>query len=163
MDFTILTTGGTIDKHYSSTKGTYDFTIGKPQIQNVLTHLPEKQHTYQIQDLFQLDSLDMKEDHREVISNACEEVDSDRILITHGTDSIIETAKRIEEESLDKTIVLTGSSKPERMKNSDADFNIGLSLGALQTLPDGVYIAIHGTIHSIPNLYKTEDGLFEKE
>jgi L-asparaginase len=163
MDFTIITTGGTIDKNYGSDKGTYNFSLDSPKVGTILDKLPNAIHNYTVTELLQLDSLDMEDHHREQISEACKDTATQNILITHGTDTMIDTANKLQELDLNKTIVLTGSSKPERMKDTDADINIGLALGGLQTLSNGVYIAIHGEIHNPTELKKTEDGVFTSD
>lgn len=155
-----LTTGGTIDKDYATTKGTYDFSIGSPAVERILDKLPENSFKYTLTEVFQIDSLDMGKIHRQQLAEACESTQNGPIIITHGTDSIIKTATHLNEKFPTKTIILTGASQPERFKNSDADLNLGTALGAAEALPHGTYIAIHGQIHTPQSVHKDNDGQF---
>lgn len=158
-----ITTGGTIDKKYSQSKGTYNFTIGSPAIERILERLPEPDFTYTITELYQIDSLDMETAHRNEIEHACETAPSDNIIITHGTDTLIQTAQHLanQDQFTTKTIILTGATQPEKMKHTDADLNLGTALAAADILPQGVHIAIHGQVYKPRNLTKTADGKFE--
>jgi len=156
-----ITTGGTIDKQYSTTKETYDFTIGNPAIENIINRLPNKDFTHTLTELFKIDSLDMTQSHQQKIQEACENAPSDNIIITHGTDAIVETATYLAQNIKTKTIILTGASQPERFKQSDADLNIGTALGAADILPQGVHIAIHGQIYKPREVTKKPNGAFK--
>lgn len=142
MDITIFTTGGTIDKTYFDKKNTYQ--VGEPQAPGVL----ERANVvidYEVVSILQKDSLDMKESDREVIKKAVESDPADKIIITHGTDTMIVTAKALQQIP-DKTVVLTGSMYPAQFRDSDAVFNLGCALIGVQTLEPGVYIAMNGRI-----------------
>ncbi len=138
----IITTGGTIDKVYFDAKSTYE--VGDPQIGEVLGQF-DVALDYTIQRLFQKDSLDMTDEDRRQIHDAIAR-DGDRLfVVTHGTDTMALTARAL----LDipgKVIVLTGASQPARFTDSNAIFNIGCAVAAVQILPPGVYIAMNGRI-----------------
>ena len=138
----ILTTGGTIDKVYFDAKSEYE--VGPPNIERVLAEL-NLAVSYTITPLFRKDSLEITEEDRAVVRTAVEESAHELILITHGTDTMAETAAALLGIE-DRTIVLTGALEPALFKTSDAVFNIGCALGALQALPHGVYIVMNGSI-----------------
>ena len=147
-DIKIFTTGGTIDKVYFDAKS--EFEIGDPQI---LPILEEANVTfgYKIERLLTKDSLELTDQDRDRIAQAVRETKCKHILITHGTDTMVNTAKVLYDIP-DKVIVLVGSLKPARFKESDAIFNIGFALGALMSMPAGVYITMNGTVfdpHSV--------------
>ncbi|WP_028585775.1 asparaginase domain-containing protein [Desulfogranum mediterraneum] len=142
MDLKILTTGGTIDKIYFDAKS--EFQVGDPHIHEVLAEA-NVSFSYQVESLMRKDSLDMDEADRQlIVAHLLQEV-CPRILITHGTDTMVETARALVPVK-DKTIVLTGSMQPGKLRQSDAVFNIGYALAATQILPPGVYIAMNGRI-----------------
>ncbi|WP_243665003.1 asparaginase domain-containing protein [Rhodothermus marinus] len=142
MDVKIFTTGGTIDKVYFDAKSTYE--VGDPQIVDILREA-NVTIDWELETLFRKDSLDLTDEDRAVIVEKVRQEPCPRILITHGTDTMIETAKALQGIP-GKTIVLVGSLSPARFKSSDAEFNIGFALAAVQTLPPGVYIAMNGRI-----------------
>ena len=142
MPIQILTTGGTIDKVYFDAKST--FQVGEPQISGVLREA-NLTIDYQVTPLMQKDSLEMTQDDRMQIRQAVESSKSQRIVITHGTDTMIETGKDLQEIT-GKTIVLTGAMQPARFRTSDALYNIASALTAVQLLPAGVYIVMNGSI-----------------
>ena len=138
----ILTTGGTIDKVYFDAKSEYE--VGPPNIERVLAEL-NLALSYTITPLFRKDSLDITEKDRAIVRKAVKESEHELVLITHGTDTMAETAAALKGIE-NKTIVLTGALEPALFKTSDAIFNIGCALGALQALPFGVYIVMNGSI-----------------
>lgn len=146
----ILTTGGTIDKVYFDAKSEYE--VGPPNIKTVLSEL-NLSITYRIESLMRKDSLDITDEDRLAIRSAVEKAPENRILITHGTDTMIETGKALVGLTA-KTIVLTGALEPALFKTSDALFNIGCGLAAVQTAPAGVYIAMNGRIFDIRQVRK---------
>ena len=107
---------------------------------------------YDVKDL-KKDSLDITEEDRMKILETCEKADSDKIIITHGTDTMIETAK-ILNKIRSKTIILTGAVKPEKFSDSDASFNVGTAVGAIPILKNGIYIAMNGKITSWGNVQR---------
>lgn len=138
----IITTGGTIDKIYFDDKS--DYQVGEPQISQIL-HAMHVAFDFEVSALMRKDSLHINDDDRKLIRAAVAASATSHILITHGTDSMVDTAvmlKGIE----GKTIVLTGALNPARFRDSDAIFNIGCAVGAVQSLPAGVYIAMNGKV-----------------
>lgn len=142
MKLRIFTTGGTIDKIYFDQKSQYE--VGDPQAGGVLARA-NVTFDYAVESILRQDSLDMTDADRELIRKAVEAAAEDRIVITHGTDTMIETAKVLETVA-GKTIVLTGSMYPAQFRDSDAVFNLGCAVIAVQTLTSGVYIAMNGRI-----------------
>jgi L-asparaginase len=138
----IFTVGGTIDKIYFDAKSTYE--VGPPNIPEILDGL-HLNLSFAVESLMRKDSLDMTEADRQAILAAVQGATGRRVVITHGTDTMVDTA-RVLSAVPDKTIVLTGSLTPAVFRNSDAMFNIGAALTAVQTMPAGVYIAMNGEI-----------------
>lgn len=138
----IVTTGGTIDKLYFDDKS--DYQIGEPQIGRMLEgfHVAFR---YTVLPLLRKDSLHLTDGDRTAIREAIAAQPSKHVLVTHGTDSMVETA-RVLMSLHDRTIVLTGALSPARFRESDAEFNIGCAIGAVQSLPPGVYIAMNGRV-----------------
>ena len=138
----IITTGGTIDKIYFDDKS--DYQVGEPQISQIL-HAMHVAFDFEVIALMRKDSLHIGEKERRLIHATVETSDASHILITHGTDSMVETAAVLDDVE-DKAIVLTGALNPARFRDSDAIFNIGCAVGAAQSLPPGVYIAMNGKV-----------------
>lgn len=138
----IVTTGGTIDKVYFDDKS--DYQVGEPQIGRILQELGVA-FRFTVIPIIRKDSLHISQDDRELIRAAIAAQDARHVLITHGTDSMVETAKVLSAIE-GKTIVLTGALNPARFRGSDAEFNIGTAVGAVQSLPAGVYIAMNGRV-----------------
>lgn len=156
----IIVTGGTFDKHYDEIKGELTF---------VDTHLPEILKRARVSipvevELNQLiDSLYMQEENRRSVLEACMRATERHIIITHGTDTMAETARLIGTAKLDKTIVLTGAMIPYKILDSDALFNFGTAFSAVQLLPSGVYIAMNGRIFDWRKVRKNRaQGVFEE-
>ena len=142
MKIKIFTTGGTIDKVYFDQKSEYQ--VGDPQARGVL----ERANVvldYEVESIIKKDSLDFTDEDRELTRKKVESTPLERIVITHGTDTMIETAKVLKNIS-GKTIVLTGSMYPAQFRDSDAVFNIGCAVTAVQILTPGVYIVMNGRI-----------------
>jgi L-asparaginase len=142
MRLRVIATGGTIDKVYFDAASTYD--VGEPQV-GPLFQEANVTFEYVIESVVQKDSLQMTEEDRSLIRRRVEHSPERLILITHGTDTMTETAARLEGLP-DKVIVLTGSMLPARFRTSDALFNLGCAVGALQVLPPGVYVAMNGQV-----------------
>lgn len=156
---TILTTGGTIDKVYFDAKSEYE--VGPPNIERVLGEL-NLAISYSITSLIRKDSLEITAEDRAIIRQAVAASATDCVLITHGTDTMTQTAEALLGLA-GKTIVLTGALEPALFKTSDAMFNIGCALGAVQTLPPGVYIAMNGAVFTAGRVRKNLDlGRFEE-
>jgi L-asparaginase len=151
---TIVATGGTIDKIYFDDKSNYQ--IGAPQIGEILTQLGVA-FTFDVIALMRKDSLHMDDADRDLIRRTIQGVQHRHILVTHGTDTMVETA-RVLADIAGKTIVLTGALNPARFQGSDAVFNIGCAVGAIQALPDGVYIAMNGRVWDPARVRKNRDA-----
>jgi L-asparaginase len=160
MTIKILVTGGTFDKEYNPLNGQLYFNG---------THVPEmlrlgrsRLHAH-IKRVMMIDSLSMTEADRKKILNECQTSIEDKILITHGTDTMAETAKLLGQHIKDKTIILTGAMIPYAFGSSDGLFNLGSALAFLQTLPHGVYISMNGKYFHWDNVRKNKEiGLFEE-
>ncbi|MCF7798061.1 MAG: asparaginase [Lentisphaeria bacterium] len=160
MPVRILITGGTFDKEYNELNGYLYFKD---------THLPEMLRTARTnlqinyRTLMMMDSLEMTDADREVIAHNCRVVDEEKIVITHGTDTMPETARYLAERIKGKTIVLTGAMIPIVFGSSDGLFNLGAALAFAQVLPPGVYIAMNGKLFDWDNVRKNrEKGIFEE-
>ena len=138
----IVTTGGTIDKIYFDDKS--DYQIGEPQIGGILRELGVA-FQFNVIPIMRKDSLHITAEDRELIRATIAAQPARHVLVTHGTDTMVETAKVLASLA-DKTIVLTGALSPARFRGSDAEFNVGSAVGAVQSLPPGVYIAMNGRI-----------------
>lgn len=156
----IIITGGTFDKHYDEIRGVLSFKE---------SHLPEIEKTLRLAypvalELNQLvDSLDMGEAERAKVLESCRRAEEDRIVVTHGTDTMTDTARVLGEAKLDKTIVLTGAMVPYAFDGSDALFNLGCAVMAAQTLPEGVWIAMNGRALPWDKVRKNKElGVFEE-
>jgi len=142
MFIRFITTGGTIDKIYFDALS--QFEIGDSQIKHILTEgLVE--FDYDIVPLLQKDSIDMTDEDRKILRDYIASDSADRYVITHGTDTMPETADALADLP-DKTIVLTGALSPARFKSTDAIFNVGMAVAAAQVAAPGVYIAMSGQI-----------------
>ncbi len=141
-DIKIFTTGGTIDKIYFDAAS--EFQIGEPQIGGVLAQAGVSLN-YRIESLMRKDSLELSTADREQIRQAIQAEACPRILITHGTDTMIETARHLGDCGA-RTVVFTGAMQPARFHVTDAIFNIGFALGVVSSQPPGVYIAMNGRV-----------------
>ena len=146
----LFTVGGTIDKIYFDAKSSYE--VGPPNITEVLSGLSLNLN-YEVVSLMQKDSLEMTDADRETVRQAVTAAPENEIVITHGTDTMVDTA-RVLDTIPNKTIVLTGALSPALFKNSDAMFNIGAALTAAQTKDAGVYIAMNGVIFDYDKVRK---------
>lgn len=150
----IVTTGGTIDKVYFDDKS--DYQVGEPQIGRILEELGVA-FRFRVIPILRKDSLHITGDDRELIRATIAAQPTRHVLITHGTDSMVATARAL--AGLDgKTIVLTGALNPARFRGSDAEFNIGCAVGAVQSLPPGAYIAMNGRIWDPAKVRKNVDA-----
>lgn len=159
----ILTTGGTFDKEYNYISGALTF---------VDTHIPEMLKRarsgldVRVEKLMMVDSLDMTTQNREAIAIKCQQTTADQIVITHGTDTMVETATFLAQKlsPLTKTIVMTGAMVPYSLGvSSDGFFNIGSALSFVQVIPPGVYVAMNGRLFDWDNVQKNYNtGFFER-
>ena len=160
MPIRIFVTGGTFDKEYNEITGHLFFKD---------THLPEmlrlgrSRLDVRIDTLMMIDSLDMTDRDRETIVDHCEKAEEKLILITHGTDTMADTARVLASKGIGKTIVLTGAMIPYKFGSSDGLFNLGSAMAFVQALPPGVYVAMNGRIFNWDNVRKNrETGEFEE-
>lgn len=160
MAIKILVTGGTFDKEYDEINGRLYFKD---------THLPEILKLgkcnldIRVRTLMMIDSLDITDTDRALILSHCGQCEENRILITHGTDTMAVTAAALGEARLNKTIVLTGAMIPYKFGSSDGLFNLGSALAFVQTLPVGVYVAMNGRYFNWNNVRKNKSsGVFEE-
>ena len=134
--------GGTIDKIYFDAKS--DYQVGEPQMKDLLQQA-NLAVSYTITSVFRKDSLDLTEEDRVTLSQVIEKCPEKKVIVTHGTDTMIESAKKCLGMD-DKTIVFTGAMMPALFRYSDACFNVGGAIYAVQCLPNGVYIAMNGRV-----------------
>ena len=160
MTIEVFITGGTFDKEYNELTGKLFF---KDTHIYEMLELGRLRLDIKIKKLMMVDSLYMTDEDREIIAYNCLKADTDRIVITHGTDTMVETAKFLAERIKNKTIVLTGAMIPYRFGSSDGLFNLGSAFAFVQTLPPGVYIAMNGRYFTWDNVRKNRDkGEFEE-
>ena len=159
MKIKIYTVGGTIDKVYFDRKSTYE--VGEPKIGEILKEANVNLE-YEISSILHKDSLDMTDEDRQLIFDKIASGEHRHFVLTHGTDTMIQTAKKLKAIP-DKVIVLTGAMEPARFKYSDAAFNIGCAVAAVQVLTPGVYIAMNGRIFDPDRIKKNlEQNWFEE-
>jgi L-asparaginase len=153
MDITIFTTGGTIDKVYFDAKGGYE--VGAPMVTQILQQgrVPDG---VTVIELLRKDSLNLTAADRTAIREAVAACPAQRVILTHGTDTMVETAQALGNPA-GKVIVLTGALQPGRFADSDAPFNLGLAMAAVQTLPPGIYIAANGQVFPAAKVRKNRD------
>ena len=150
----IVTTGGTIDKVYFDAKS--DYQVGEPQIGRILQELGVA-FRFHVIPLLRKDSLFVDDADRQLLRATIAAQAEQQVLVTHGTDSMVQTASVLADIP-GKTIVLTGALNPARFEGSDAEFNIGCAVGAVQSLPPGVYIAMNGRIWDPRKVRKNVDA-----
>ncbi len=160
MNIRIFVTGGTFDKEYNELTGELYFKD---------THIPQMLRlgrcrlAVDIRTLMMIDSRNMTDDDREIIARNCLNAKEDKIIITHGTDTMVETAKYLAEKVKSKTVILTGAMIPYTFGSSDGMFNLGCALAFVQVLPPGVYIAMNGRYFTYDNVRKNKKtGEFEE-
>lgn len=160
MAIKIFLTGGTFDKEYNELDGTLFF---KDSHLSEMLALGRSRVAVDIRTLMMIDSLEMTDTDREVIAQNCIKVPEDKIVITHGTDTMVDTARVLAEAVKGKTIVLVGAMIPYKFGSSDGLFNLGSALAFVQTLPAGVYIAMNGRYFKWDNVRKNKKiGEFEE-
>ncbi len=154
----IFSCGGTIDKVYYDAAS--DFEVGDPQIKTVFTDA-NVTFEFQIESLMRKDSLDMTDDDRRLVADRVSAYDGSHVLITHGTDTMANTgraiATKLAHSESKKVVVLTGSMVPARFRVTDAVFNIGCAVGALQSQTPGVYIAMNGCVFDARQVVKNRE------
>ena len=159
MAIRIFITGGTFDKEYNEITGKLYF---KDTHMREILDLGRSKLDVSIRTLMMIDSLDMTDSDRNLILENCVSTKGDQIIITHGTDTMTDTAKLLATGNLEKTIVLTGAMIPFKFGTSDGLFNLGNALGFVQSLPHGVYIAMNGRCFDYDKVKKNKKtGVFE--
>ena len=159
MAIRVFVTGGTFDKEYDEISGTLNF---RDSHLREMLDLGRCRVDVKLRTLMMVDSMEMSDDDREMIAANCRKVPEDRIVITHGTDTMVETARVLAGSVENKTIVLTGAMIPIAFGSSDGLFNLGGALTAVQALPVGVYITMNGRIFDWDDVRKNRaTGVFE--
>lgn len=160
MAIRLFVTGGTFDKEYNELNGQLFFKD---------THLPEmlklgrSKADVDIRTLMMIDSVQLTDADRELIALNCSKSEENQIIITHGTDTMVETAKVLAEKVKDKTIILTGAMIPYKFGSSDGLFNLGSAIAFVQTLAPGIYICMNGRFFNWDNCIKNKKlGIFEE-
>ncbi len=160
MAIRIFVTGGTFDKEYNELNGQLYF---KDTHLHEMLKLGRAKVPVEIRTLMMIDSVELTDSDRELIALNCMKADENKIIVTHGTDTMVETAKVIAEKVKDKTIVLTGAMIPYKFGSSDGLFNLGSAIAFVQTLAPGVYISMNGRIFTWDNCRKNREvGEFEE-
>jgi len=160
MAIRIFITGGTFDKEYNELNGELYF---KDSHLSDLLEMGRSKASVEIRTLMMVDSLEMTDEDRELIAYQCNQCDEDKIVITHGTDTMSDTAKILAQKIKGKTIVLTGAMIPIKFGSSDGLFNLGSALAFAQTLPPGIYVAMNGRYFTADNVRKNKQtGMFEE-
>jgi L-asparaginase len=155
----VLVTGGTFDKEYDELAGRLYFKQ---------THLPEMlklarcRLDVRVETLLMIDSLEMSDDQRAEVVERCRSCPERRVVITHGTDTMADTARAVERAGLGKTVILTGAMIPYAFGSSDGLFNLGGALALASVLPPGVHVAMNGQVFAASRVRKNrETGVFE--
>jgi len=156
MKITFIQTGGTIDKDYPLKTRGRGFLIGEPAVHRILAKL-NPSFDFEVITAFRKDSLDITDEDRATLSDLINSLESTKIIITHGTDTMMETASFINERVKDKLIVVTGSMRPEKFSNSDAPVNIGCAIATANLIDKGVYIAMHGIVKPFNEIRRNMD------
>ena len=160
MAIRIFVTGGTFDKEYNEITGELFF---KDSHVPHMLNLGRSRLTVDVRTLMMIDSRDMKEEDRDTIALNCAKAHEEKILITHGTDTMVETAEVLAKKVKNKTVILTGAMIPYTFGSSDGMFNLGSALAFVQALPPGVYIVMNGRYFHWDNVKKNKKtGVFEE-
>ncbi|MDT0631913.1 asparaginase domain-containing protein [Rubrivirga sp. S365] len=161
MHVQVFTTGGTIDKVYFDAKSAFE--VGDPLIADVFRQAGVA-FSFDVDALFQKDSLDLTDADRALVADRIAACDATRVVVTHGTDTMPETARAVSERlaadsgGAAKTVVFVGSLAPARFKATDAEFNVGFAAAAVQTLGPGVYVAMNGRVFDPEHVRKDRAG-----
>ncbi len=160
MAIRIFITGGTFDKEYNELNGELYF---KDTHMSELLEKGRSKVAVEIRTLMMVDSLQMTDGDRSLIAHQCHSCDETQIVVTHGTDTMSETAKVLAQKIKNKTVILTGAMIPIKFGSSDGLFNLGSALAFAQTLPPGVYVAMNGRYFNWNNVRKNKQtGVFEE-
>lgn len=159
MFIRFITTGGTIDKIYFDATSQYE--VGESNVEHILGD-GLVNFDYDVVPMFQKDSLEFTDENRQAMKEFIESDDASLYVITHGTDTMVETAAKLSSISR-KTIILTGSLSPARFKTTDAIFNIGIAVAAVQSVEPGVYLVMNGQVFAEGEVIKNRAAnRFEK-
>ena len=145
MRITFIQTGGTIDKDYPRSSGGYAFEFGEPATERLLARLTPS-FSFDVRTAFQKDSTEIDQADRRGLAEMIRLDANDKVIVTHGTDTMLETAQFLAEQIPDKLIVITGAMRPERFSDSDAPLNVGCAIAATNPCDRGVFIAMHGVV-----------------
>jgi L-asparaginase len=160
MAIRLFVTGGTFDKEYNELTGQLFF---KDSHINEILKLGRSRLDLSVRTLMLIDSLEMTDTDRNIILESCQRCDENKIVVTHGTDTMTETAKYLADKIPDKTVVITGAMIPYKFGSSDGLFNLGSALAFVQSLPAGIYIAMNGRYYDWNNCKKNKQtGFFEE-
>lgn len=160
MAIRIFITGGTFDKEYNELNGQLYF---KDTHLSDLLEMGRNKIPVEIRTLMMVDSLEMTDEDRELIAYQCNQCSENKIVITHGTDTMSDTAYVLAQKVTNKTVILTGAMIPIKFGSSDGLFNLGSALAFAQTLPAGVYVAMNGRYFNWDNVRKNKQtGVFEE-
>jgi L-asparaginase len=144
MKISFIQTGGTIDKDYPRTTLGYAFEITTPAVERILKNV-NPTFDFEIFSAFKKDSMEITYEDRESLRKLVGGLENNKVIITHGTDTMLETAEKLSTLK-DKTIIISGAMRPEKFSDSDAPFNIGMAVAAVGILSPGIYIAMHGKV-----------------
>ena len=150
----VLTTGGTLDKVYFDALS--EFQVGDAVAGSILTAM-NVNFEFEVKEICRKDSLELTDQDREHLKTAIESSDANYVLITHGTDTMVDSANYIGEQA-DKVIIFTGAMQPAAFSNTDAVFNIGTAVGAFSVAQPGSYIAMSGQVYPASNVFKNYDS-----
>ncbi len=150
----VLTTGGTLDKVYFDARS--EFQVGDPVAKNILTAM-NVNFEFEINEICRKDSLELTDKDRDQLKITIEGSDANYVLITHGTDTMVDSANYIGEQA-NKVIIFTGAMQPAAFSNTDAVFNIGTAVGAFSVAQPGSYIAMSGQVYPASNVFKNYDS-----
>jgi len=160
MNLLFIQTGGTIDKDYPHTTKGWAFEFGEPATRRILERL-NPTFDYEVITAFQKDSLEITDVDRAALVELIQEQTANKIIITHGTDTLIDTARYLAGKLDQRLVILTGAMLPERFSNSEAPINVGAAIGAANLLTEGVFITMHGVVKAFDQINRDmETGKF---
>ena len=145
MRITFIQTGGTIDKDYPRPSGGHAFEFGEPATERLLQRL-NPSFAFDVRTVCQKDSTEITAEDRQQLLDCIRSDANDKVIVTHGTDTMLETAAFLAPHLTDKVVVITGSMRPERFSDSDAPINVGCAIATANLATNGVYIAMHGIV-----------------
>ena len=158
MKLLVLAIGGTIDKVYFDALS--DYQIGAPAVTEILQRV-KANFDFEVRQMISKDSLDMTDADRQEILSELQDHSGKHVIITHGTDTMVETGQVLK-QAAHKIIVIMGAMQPAIMKLTDADFNLGVAVAAVQTLSEGVYLCMNGRIYNVDRVVKNRaEGQFQ--